>query len=83
MSKQSEANGGEVDLLGDRMAAAAPPRTAPSTGEQAAPRVHGPNRAQLELRAMDLESLLSEDHRARLVWRYVVGVQLRARAIRR
>jgi hypothetical protein len=32
---------------------------------------------------MDLESLLSEDHRARLVWRYVVGVQLRARAIRR
>jgi transposase len=35
------------------------------------PRVQEPNRAQLELRATDLESLLGEDHRARLVWGYV------------
>ena len=30
-----------------------------------------PNRLQVELRACDLESLLPEDHRARLVWGYV------------
>lgn len=43
----------------------------------AAKRVHGaprllePNRSQVELRATDLESLIPEDHRARLVWGYV------------
>ena len=30
-----------------------------------------PNRGQMELRASDLESLLGEGHRARLVWAYV------------
>lgn len=34
-------------------------------------RVLLPNRKQMELRASDLESLLSEGHRARLVWAYV------------
>lgn len=38
---------------------------------QGAPRVLEPNRAQVELRASDLESLLGEEHRARLVWGYV------------
>jgi hypothetical protein len=38
---------------------------------QGAPRLLQPNRSQLELRASDLESLLGEDHRARLVWGYV------------
>ena len=38
---------------------------------QGQPRVQAPNRAQVELRASDLESLLGEDHRARLVWGYV------------
>jgi hypothetical protein len=38
---------------------------------QGQPRVLEPNRAQVELRASDLESLLGEDHRARLVWGYV------------
>lgn len=37
----------------------------------AEPRVHEPNRRQLELRALDLESLLPAEHRARLVWAYV------------
>ena len=37
----------------------------------AAARVHEPNRGQLELRALDLDSLLAADHRARLVWAYV------------
>ena len=35
------------------------------------PRLLQPNRKQIELRASDLESLLGEDHRARLVWGYV------------
>lgn len=36
-----------------------------------AARLRQPNRKQIELRASDLESLLGEDHRARLVWGYV------------
>lgn len=34
-------------------------------------RVLSPNRKQMEFRASDLESLLAEGHRARLVWSYV------------
>lgn len=34
-------------------------------------RLRQPNRKQIELRTSDLESLLGEDHRARLVWGYV------------
>jgi transposase len=41
-----------------------------------APRLLEPNRLQIELRASDLESLLPEDHRARLVWGYVVRQDL-------
>lgn len=43
---------------------------------QGAPRVQEPNRLQVELRASDLESLLPADHRARLVWGYVVRQDL-------
>ena len=46
------------------------------SAEQGAPRLLEPNRSQIELRASDLESLLAEDHRARLVWGYVVGQDL-------
>jgi transposase len=35
-----------------------------------------PNRTQIELRASDLESLLPQEHRARLVWGYVVHQDL-------
>lgn len=40
------------------------------------PRVLRPNRAQLELRPTDLESLLPEDHRARAVWDFVSELDL-------
>jgi len=40
------------------------------------PRVLRPNRAQLQLRPTDLESLLPEDHRARVVWDWVSGLDL-------
>lgn len=39
-------------------------------------RVLWPNRDQIELRASDLESLLPEGHRARLVWAYVTRLDL-------
>jgi transposase len=40
------------------------------------PRVQRPDRAQLELRAVDLDGLLPPDHRARLVWAFVEGLDL-------
>lgn len=43
---------------------------------ESSPRVLRPNRAQLELRPTDLESLLPEDHRARAVWEFVEGLDL-------
>ena len=43
---------------------------------EGAVRLLQPNRLQVELRACDLESLLPEDHRARLVWGYVVRQDL-------
>jgi transposase len=49
-----------------------------STRSHAAPRILEPNRKQIELRASDLESLLPEDHRARLVWGYVERQELGA-----
>jgi transposase len=47
-------------------------------GMNETPRVLRPNRAQLELRPSDLESLLSEDHRARAIWDFVEGLDLSA-----
>ncbi|MDZ7939131.1 MAG: IS1182 family transposase [Rhodoferax sp.] len=43
---------------------------------QGSPRLLQPNRLQIELRASDLESLLAQDHRARLVWGYVAHQDL-------
>lgn len=41
-----------------------------------APRLREPERRQVELRAMDIESLIGEDHRARVIWAYVEGLEL-------
>ncbi len=41
-----------------------------------APRLQRPNRRQLELRPSDLESLLPPEHRARIVWEFVEGLDL-------
>lgn len=40
------------------------------------PRVVVPNRSQMELRAVDLESLLPMDHPARAVWEFVESLEL-------
>ena len=52
-------------VLGGKAAAGAVAGAARSV---ATARVIMPNRTQIELRPMDLESLLPEGHRARLVW---------------
>ena len=56
-----------------------PAGSAPSAAkapEQARARVVMPNRQQVELRPMDLESLLPAGHRARLVWAWVTRQDL-------
>ena len=50
-----------------------PPSSAAGAG---APRMREPVRDQIELRPVVLDSLLGEDHLARLIWRYVETVDL-------
>lgn len=52
-----------------------PPAESPAP-PPAAPRLREANRTQVCLRPVDLESLLPEDHRARIVWAYVEGLDL-------
>jgi transposase len=54
----------------------ASPRSAPPVTPPAAPRLREANRTQVCLRPVDLEGLLPEDHRARIVWAYVEGLDL-------
>src|ERR671934_2000137 len=42
----------------------------------AAPRLREPQRDQIELRAVDIESLIGEDHPVRLIWSYVEELDL-------
>jgi transposase len=44
----------------------------------AAPRLREPRRDQIELRAVDIDSLIGEDHAARVIWAYVAGLDLSA-----
>jgi hypothetical protein len=67
----------ESGLFGHLPVPQAPPlKAAAASGEQ--PRLLRPNRLQVELRASDLESLLEQDHRARLVRGYVERQDLSA-----
>src|SRR5438445_9698275 len=47
-----------------------------SDAGSAPPRVLRPNRQQLELRPADLEGLLPAEHRARVIWQFVEGLDL-------
>jgi transposase len=70
---QDSASGGlfeDLAPLNEQAAAAAAQARAGALRNQPA-RLLRPNRQQIELRASDLESLLGEEHRARLVWGYV------------
>lgn len=43
---------------------------------QGAPRMREPRRDQIELRAVDIESLIGQEHPARVIWAYVEGLDL-------
>lgn len=47
-----------------------------ASGDEAEPRYETANRAQVELQPCDLEALLPPGHAARLVWRFVEGLDL-------
>jgi transposase/IS5 family transposase len=70
---QDSATGGLFEDLApiDERAVAAAAQARAGALRAQPPRLLQPNRKQIELRASDLESLLGEDHRARLVWGYV------------
>ena len=61
------------DLFGELPEQAKPAADAPAQG---APRLREPQRNQIELRAVDIESLIGEDHRVRVIWAYVAGLDL-------
>lgn len=65
----------QAGLFGDEELPGAAPVAQPvrPTG---APRVMAPQRDQVELRAVDLESLLAADHAARTVWAFVQSMDL-------
>ena len=76
--EQSASRGLFTDLAEPSEAEQARAQAMANKRGQGRPRVHEPNRAQIELRASDLESLLGDDHRARLVWGYVERQNLSA-----
>lgn len=73
---------GQKSALFDDLPDASPEQVQSALAKDAAKRNAGPvrllepNRFQIELRASDLDSLLPADHRARLVWGYVVRQDL-------
>jgi transposase len=67
----------EMTMLGDELFGELPEaRRAAETTPRGAPRLLEPERDQVELRAVDIESLIGEDHPARVIWAYVEGLEL-------
>ncbi len=55
-----------------------PEQAAPERPGGGRPRLRLPERRQVELRAVSLDELVAADHRVRLVWRFVEGLELSA-----
>ena len=57
-----------------------PAQLAPQSAAAAggAPRLRQPERDQIELRAVDIDSLIGQDHPVRVIWSYVEGLDLSA-----
>jgi transposase len=55
-----------------------PEQKAPERPSGGAPRLRRPERRQAEWRAVSLDELVAPDHRVRLVWRFVEGLELSA-----
>src|ERR1700755_3446268 len=62
----------------DKLFGELPEHSAPRTESEprGAPRLREPMRDQVELRAVDIDSLIGQDHRARVIWSYVEGLDL-------
>lgn len=52
------------------------PKPQPDTAAAGLPRLREPKRDQIELRAVDIESLIGADHPVRVIWSYVEGLEL-------
>jgi transposase len=62
----------------DVLFGALPEQAAPECVGQGLPRLRFAERGQMEWRAVSLDGLLADDHRVRLVWRFVEGLDLTA-----
>src|SRR3712207_2491504 len=63
----------EAELFADL-----PDRKAPADQSRAKPRLRTAERRQVELRAVSLDDLIAPDHRVRMVWSFVEGLDLSA-----
>jgi transposase len=65
-------------MAGDELFGELPEQAKPQgdAGPQGAPRLREPQRDQIELRAIDVDSLIGEDHVARVIWTYVESLDL-------
>jgi transposase len=65
-------------MAGDELFGELPEQAKPQTdaAPPEAPRLREPRRDQIELRAVDIESLTGEDHPVRVIWSYVEGLDL-------
>lgn len=52
------------------------PRPQATDGGRGAPRLREPVRDQIELRSVDIDSLIGQDHSVRVIWAYVAGLDL-------
>ena len=65
-------------MAGDELFGDLPEQAVPraEAGSSAAPRLREPKRDQIELRAVDIESLIGADHPIRVIWAYVAVLDL-------
>lgn len=72
-------SGGAVMTGEDELFEGLPEQRAPkSSRSDGEPRLRRPERNQMELRAVDLDSLLAQDHPARIIWAYVERLDIGA-----
>src|ERR1700745_1424699 len=66
-------------MADDKLFGELPEQSAPRTEAvpRGAPRLREPVRDQVELRAVDIDSLIGQDHPARVIWAYVEGLERR------
>src|SRR5439155_25070230 len=65
-------------MAGDELFEGLPEQAKPQAdaARHGAPRRREPERDQIELRAVDIDSLIGEDHPVRVIWAYVAGLDL-------